>query len=99
MAGYRTPEAFHEFVLSGNEKALLEFYSRKRRSPVVGDEDLIYRIKDGGYPLSKEHVGYDTTILRPRLSAVIGAVAHVYKVSRSDLFQLRRGESAMRPGR
>lgn len=92
MAGYRTPKAFHEFVLSGNEKALLEFYSKKRRSPVLGDEDFISRIKDGGYPLSKEHVGYETTILRPRVSDIIAAVAHAYKVSRDDLFQLRRGE-------
>ncbi len=92
MSRYRSPEAFHKFVLSGNEKALLEFYSKKRRSPVLGDEDFVSRIKDGGYPLSQEHVSYETTMLRPRVSHVIMAVAEAYEVPRDDLFQLRRGE-------
>ena len=34
-------KAFHEFVLSGNEEALEEYFRSERRSPILGREAFI----------------------------------------------------------
>ncbi|MFQ6094481.1 MAG: helix-turn-helix domain-containing protein [bacterium] len=91
LAGYRSPADFHEFVLSGNEAALLRFYSGKRRFPVLGEENFISQIRPGKFCLSEEHTAHDAKVLRPTIESVIGAVAQIYRVSREDLFQGRRG--------
>jgi len=92
LSRYRRRRDFHEFVLSGNEEALLRFYSSKRRSPILGDDDFISRVKEGGLSVSAEHAGYETKVLRPSVSSVIKAVAEVYGVSDEKLFQGRRGK-------
>jgi len=92
LSGYRSRKHFHQFVLSGNEKALSEFYSSKRSPPILGDEDFVAWVKEGNFPASREHVGYETAILKPPVSSVIGAVAKIYRVSEEDLFKGRRGQ-------
>jgi hypothetical protein len=91
LSGYGSRRKFHEFVLSGNEEALLEFYLGKRRSPVLGDEDFMSWVKERELSVSGEHVGYETRIFRPSGSSVIKAVVGIYEVSEGDLFQGRRG--------
>ena len=92
LSDYRSRMDFHQFVLSGNEEALSQFYSNKRRSPILVGEGFITRIKEGSFSLTREHVGYETKILRPRLSSVIREVVKVYKVSEEDLFHGQRGK-------
>jgi len=92
LSGYDTPRDFHEFVLSGNKEKLLEFYSSKRRSPILADEGFIFRVKRGRPSISREHVRYETKILKPSVSSVIKAVADIYQVSEEALFQGRRGK-------
>jgi hypothetical protein len=46
---YRNPEAFHEFVLSGNEGALVKFYSTKRHAPVLGSEEFVEWARAGAF--------------------------------------------------
>jgi hypothetical protein len=62
---------FDECVLSGSEGVLLEFYSIRRHSLILGDEDFISRVRGRGFSVSGERVGYETGILRPRVSSVI----------------------------
>lgn len=81
LSEYGSRKDFHEFVLSGNEKALLEFYSKKRGSPILGDEDFIFCARQGDFSLSIEHVGYETAILKLRVSSVTEVAAKIYKVS------------------
>jgi putative transposase len=92
LSGYKSSRRFHEFVLSGNEEALLRFYSGKRRHPVLGDEGFTSWVQDGDFSVSEEYVSYETTILRPPVTSVIRAVAEIYRVSEEDLFHGRRGQ-------
>jgi REP element-mobilizing transposase RayT len=91
LSGYRSRKDFHEFVLSGNEEALGKFYSSKRRSPILGDESFITRLKEGRFPISGEHAGYEATMLKPSVSSVTKAVAESYGVSQKDLLHGRSG--------
>jgi REP element-mobilizing transposase RayT len=92
LSGHGGQRGFHEFVLSGNEETLLEFYSSQKRSPMLGDEDFVSWVKGGGFSVSGEHVGYETRVLRPAISSVVKAVAEVYQVSEEEIFQGRRGK-------
>jgi REP element-mobilizing transposase RayT len=91
VSKYRNQWAFHEFVLSGNEGALVKFYSTKRHAPVLGSEEFVEWVRAGEFSFSGEHVGYEIGILRPRVSSVIREVAKVYKVSEGALFHSQRG--------
>jgi len=92
LSRYGSRRDFHEFVLSSNEKALLEFYAGKRRSPILGDDEFISWVKGGGLSISGEHVSYETRILKPSVSSVIKAVAEVYQVAEADVLRGRRGK-------
>src|SRR5688572_4046729 len=48
---------FHEFVLSGNEESLRQYYEAKRRSPILGSEAFIERVRQPGAPATQEHPG------------------------------------------
>ena len=43
-------QAFHEFVLSGNEESLKQFYKAKRQSPILGNEAYVERIREMRVP-------------------------------------------------
>ena len=62
LSGYGSRRDFHDFVLSGNEDALLEFYASKRRSPILGVEHFISSVKEGDFSVSGEYVSYETRI-------------------------------------
>jgi hypothetical protein len=51
-------KAFHEFVVSGNEEALEQFYESGRQSPVLGGEEFVERIRTPLGQLVKEHPRY-----------------------------------------
>jgi REP element-mobilizing transposase RayT len=92
LDGYGTRRGFHEFVLSGNEEALLQFYSSKKRSPGLGEEDFISSIKRRDFSISSEHVCHETRVLRPGTSPVVKVVAEIYQFAEDALFQTRRGQ-------
>jgi len=71
---------------------LSKFYSAKRHAPILGGEDFINWLKEGGFSLSREHVGYQTGILRPPVSSVIREVAKAYKVSQGWSFSWTKGQ-------
>src|SRR3989442_12161846 len=41
-------QAFHEFVLSGNEESLKQYYEAQRQSPILGSEEFIERVRPPG---------------------------------------------------
>ena len=92
LSNYRSRRDFHEFVLSENEESLSKFYTAKRHAAILGGEDFINRLKEGGFSLSGEHMGYETGILRPPVSSVIRQVAELYKVSQGEPFSWTEGQ-------
>jgi len=91
LAKYKSPRDFHTFVASGNEEALVKFYSSKRLAPLLGNNDFITRIREGGASFSGEHTRYETGALRPRLSSVLRDIATLYHVSEASLLHGKRG--------
>ena len=92
LATYKSPRDFHTFVASGNEEALVKFYSSKRLAPLLGDTDFITRIREGRTSFSGEHTRYETGALRPRVSSVLRDIATLYRVSEESLLHGKRGK-------
>jgi len=93
LANYKSPRDFHTFVASGNEEALVKFYSSKRLAPLLGNNDFITRIREGRTSFfSGEHTRYETGALRPRVSSVLRDIATLYHVSEASLLQGKRGK-------
>lgn len=88
---YRNSRAFRQFAISGNQEALVKLYSNKRQAPVLGSEEFVEWVRGDEFSLSEKHPGYETGVLRPRVSSVIREVAKVYKVSEEALFHDQRG--------
>lgn len=83
-------QAFHEFVLSGNEESLTRYYESKHQSPILGSENFIERIRRQSAP-AREHPRYERRIVEVRPEQVIDAVVHRYKVARQEIFRGVRG--------
>ena len=92
LANYKSPQDFHEFVASGNEEALVKFYSSKRLAPLLGSNDFINRIREGRASFSEEHTRYETGALRPQVSSVLRDIAKLYQVSEESLLHGKRGK-------
>ena len=60
---------------------------------MLGSEEFVEWVRAGEFSFSREHVGYETGVLRPRVSSVIREVAKVYKVSEEALFHSQKGRS------
>lgn len=82
---------FHEFVLSGNDGALKEFYSQGRQSPVLGGEKFRERLMGRLSRLNREHPRYERVGVRPSVGKVLSCVAQVYRVKVEDLLKGQRG--------
>ena len=92
LANYKSPRDFHTFVASGNEEALVKFYSSKRLAPLLGNTDFINKIREGRTSFSGEHTRYDTGALRPQVSSVLRDIATLYHVSEDSLLHGKRGK-------
>jgi REP element-mobilizing transposase RayT len=84
-------QAFHEFVLSGNEQALKRYYEAKRQSPILGSEEFIERIRQRGAVGMREHARYERRVVQTAPERVIEEVARQYKVAREEIFRGIRG--------
>jgi len=92
LANYESPRDFHTFVASGNQEALVKFYSSKRLAPLLGDTDFITRIREGRTSFSGEHTRHETGALRPQVSSVLTDITNVYRVSKESLLYGKRGK-------
>lgn len=91
MANYKSSWDFHTFVVSGNEEALVKFYSSKKLAPLLGSNDFINKIRERRASFSEEHTRYETVALRPRVSSVLRDIAKLYHVSEETLLHGKRG--------
>ena len=85
-------KAFHEFVLSGNEEALEQFYESGRQSPVLGGEEFLERIRKPLGQLVKEHPRYRRRGVQTSAQNVIRRVAESYRISGEEVVQGVRGK-------
>ena len=84
-------QAFHEFVLSGNEESLKRYYESKRHSPILGSETFIERVRHRGAPGAREHPRYERRVVGMGPERVINEVVRQYKVAREEIFHGVRG--------
>ena len=84
-------QAFHEFVLSGNEESLKQYYEAKRQSPVLGGEEFIERVRQPGAPVAREYARYERRVVQAGPEQVIGEVVRQYQVTREQIFRGKRG--------
>jgi len=84
-------QAFHEFVLSGNEESLRQYYDAKRHSPILGSDAFIERIRESGAPAPREHPRYERRVVQVGPERVIHEVMRQYKVAREEIFRATRG--------
>ncbi|MBI2985706.1 MAG: transposase [Deltaproteobacteria bacterium] len=85
-------KGFHQFVLSGNEKALKEFYSQSRRSPLLGGERFRERFRGRLGKLSREHPRHEKVGVRPSVDRVMSETAEVYGTDVGALVKCGRGK-------
>jgi len=83
---------FHQYVQSGNEEGIEEFYSSKKQSPVLGGEGFRGKVMRYLGPMGVEHPRYERITVRPSAERVLKVVAQVYGKGVDDLRTGRRGE-------
>ena len=84
-------QAFHEFVLSGNEESLRQYYKAKRQSPILGSEAYVERVRRMRMPATREHPRYERRAVEVNPEWVINEVMRQYKVGRDEIFRGTRG--------
>lgn len=84
-------KAFHEFVLSGNEESLKQYYEADRHSPILGSEEFIERVRQTGVAVAREHARYEQRVVQAGPERVVGEVMRQYKITREEIFRGKRG--------
>ena len=84
-------QAFHEFVLSGNEESLKRYYEAQRQSPILGSEEFVERIRQPGAAVTREHPRYERRAIVAGPEHVVREVMRRYKVTRDEILRSQRG--------
>ena len=92
LEGFGSMKNFHEYVVSGSENEIQQFYSRGRLSPVLGGKRFIERIRTNLRRLSSEYPRDERRKVRPRVESVLAAVAKAYATATEALLWERRGK-------
>jgi hypothetical protein len=87
--GERT--VFHEFVLSGNEESLEQYYRGQRRSPILGGEGFIERVRQPAEKLAREYPRYERRAVQADPERVMRKIVEQYNVKREEVFRGVRG--------
>jgi hypothetical protein len=85
---------FQEFVLSGNEDKLEEFYTRGRKSPILGGEAFKERVREKVGKIGGEHPRHEREWLRPSVEEVVSNVATAYGAGVDEVVRWRRGSGS-----
>jgi putative transposase len=93
MGWFKTSTAFHEFVMEGNEKTIIELYQRRRWPVILGGEEFIEQVRGKSSKLTKENIREERQFVRPSLQRVMEVVSKVWKVPVSRLLDRKRGDS------
>ena len=92
MGEFESVNAFHEFVLEGNEQGLEAFYRKKRQSPVLGDEAFRERLMEKPVRVDREHPRHERVAIRPSVDKVLKTLAKMYGVKIAEVMTARRGK-------
>jgi hypothetical protein len=85
-------QSFHEYVLSGNEESLKQYYEAQRQSPILGSEQFIERVrKAGAATVTREYTRYERRLVQAGPEQVVDQVMRYYKVTREEIFGGKRG--------
>lgn len=84
-------QVFHEFVLSGNEESLKQYYEAKRQSPILGSEAYVERVRGMRLSATREHPRYERRAVEVAPERVINEVMRQYRVAQEEIFRGRRG--------
>ena len=84
-------QAFHEFVLSGNEESLKQYYERPRQAPILGSEKFMERVRQPFVAVAREHARYERRVVEAGPERVISEVVRQYKVTREEIIGGVRG--------
>ena len=84
-------QAFHEFVLSGNEERLEEYYRVRRHTPILGGEEFVERMKQPEVARQREHARYERRALQVTPERVIGEVVGQYPTTPEEILRGKRG--------
>jgi chromosomal replication initiation ATPase DnaA len=82
---------FSEFVLSGNEESLRQYYESKRQSPILESEAYVEQVRRMRMPVTREHPRYERRAVEVNPEWVINEVMRQYKVARDEIFRGTRG--------
>jgi hypothetical protein len=82
---------FQEFVLSGNEEELEQFYKAQRQSPVLGGEGFVERVRPRIGKVAREHPRYERAKLTIGSQEIIRTVARMYKIEEEEVSRGSRG--------
>ena len=91
---FRNIREFQEFVLSGNEERLKEFYTRGRQSLILGGEDFRERVREKIGKIGGEHPRHERVWLRPSVDEVVSSVAVAYGIGVDEVLGWRRGRGS-----
>ena len=94
MEEFRSIREFQEFVLSGNEDKLKEFYTSGRQSLILGGEDFRERVREKIGKIGGEHPRHERVWLRPSVDEVVSSVAVAYGIGVDEVLGWRRGRGS-----
>ena len=84
-------KAFHEFVVSGNDESLKQYYEAERHSPILGSEEFIERVRQPDVAHAREYARYERRVVQTGAERVIQEVIRQFKVTREQIFGGKRG--------
>ena len=79
---------FHEFVLSGNEERIREYYSSQRQSPLLGGEGFLAWVRARREKFSGEHSRYKRVGVRPTVETVVWATLNGHEAGNGGYSQV-----------
>jgi len=82
---------FNQFVLSGNEDTVNEFYNSSRLNPILGGESFIKLHKGSLSKVSQEYPRYERLAIRLTVEGVVSRVAEAYDTDTGGGLRGRRG--------
>jgi len=83
--------AYKRFIFSGESEELIQYYSKKNISSILGKEDFIKRVKDRFSKKKKEKEIPESRKLCPEVIDIKKAVCDHYQIEEADLLKSRRG--------
>lgn len=83
-------EEFRAFTHEGNSQAIEKFFSVNKKSPIIGSEIYINKIKTEFSYKNESNEISEKIILRPTLDQIIYEVSYAFKIHPTELMKVKR---------